>query len=181
MNIYKKTLLTIGLSLTIAHAYGLDKSQVTTFFANEVTRPFQSIMASGIFNQQIPKTFFNNLATAATIVKEFIETTGSNDPILLKAFGHAQNGTNLLINGIQECYQKLSVRDFQGANSILRDFITLETNMTSMKNAIDKTTFYLSGKKEARDILATFAELLMFISKQSQLAIVSKLPKPDNE
>lgn len=178
MNTYTKTLLAIGLSLTITHAYGLDKSQVTRFFANEVTQPFQSIMASGIFNQPIPQTFFNNLASAATIVKEFIETTGSKDPILMKAFEHAQRATNLLVNGIPACYQKLSAQDYQGANSILKDFITLGTNMNSMKNAIDKTTFYLSGKKEARDILATFAELLMFISKQSQLAIVSKLPKP---
>ncbi len=51
--------------------------------------------------------------------------------------------------------------------------------MTTIKNGIDKITFYAAGKKEARDTLATFAELLAFIAKRAQLDIVSKLPKPE--
>ena len=112
------------------------------------------------------------------MVKEFIQTTGKSDSDLMKAFQHTQNATNLLINGIKECYQKLNVQEFQAANSILSDFITLETNMKTIILTIDKITFYLPGKKEARDILATFAELLSFISNKAQKDIVSKFPTP---
>ena len=180
MNVYKKTLAIIGLSLSVTQAYGLTAGEIKTFMANEVTQPFQSLIATNLFNKQVPTTFFNNLATTATLVKQFIQDTGKNDTDLMKAFGHAQNATNVLINGIRECYTKLQAKDYTSANSILRDFVTLNNNMNTVKNAIDKTTFYIAGKKEARDILATFTELLMFIAKQSQLAIVSKLPKPEN-
>lgn len=197
MNTYKKTLLTLSLSLITIQAYCLHTHEaeafmaddIRTFIKNEIRQPFQNLAVNNLFDQPIPETFFNNLATAATIVKDFIETTGRNDSDLMKAFQHTQNATNLLINGMKACYQKLRAREYQAANSILKDFITLGNNMKTIREAIDKMTFNIagiprisfSGKREARDVLENFAELLTFIASKAQKDIVSKLPKPEGD
>ncbi len=76
MNIYKKTLLHYWPIISSHTSICLISGEIKTFIANEVVQPFQSLIANNLFNQQVPKTFFDNLASTATIVKEFIETTG---------------------------------------------------------------------------------------------------------
>jgi len=183
MNTYKKTLLTIGLSLTAMQAYGLTSAEVHTFLA-ESFAPLNNV--SNLFNTRTPQPIFDNLATAATILKEYITTSGQGDSDLMKAFGHVEQANNMLINAIKISYNsflstrhQLSDTEKNSVNSVLNNFKTIEGNMSTVINSINNVTLLLPGKRNARDLLKDFAIKLASLAKQAQTNLVEKIASVD--
>ena len=182
MNIYKKTLLTISLSLTAMQVYGLTSAEVHTFLAQNFT-PLNNVR--NLFDTRIPQTAFDNLATAATIVKEYITTSGQGDSDLMKAFGHIEQANNNLINAIKISYNSFfSLRhqldtEKTSINSVLANLKTIESNMSKIISSIDNIIFAYPGKRNARDILKDFAIKLASLAKQAQENLAAKTASVD--
>jgi len=178
MNIHKKTLLAIGLSLTALQVYGVTSDEVKLTLAKALT-PVTN--AKNLFDDRMPHTFFTDMARAGVLLKEYIETSGKSDSDLMKTFGHIDQANNTLINGIKIAYNSffsqphsLDAEEQKTATTILANFKTVETNMPKIISSINNVTFFIAEKKTARELLIAFADTLSFIAKKAHKDLSEK-------